>query len=156
MTDAHVSDPAELVRQLSVDQVAFAGLPDDPALQDQLAAVVDDSTGMIVAPAGEATPADLRDLAQDVLDTSALHTVVVRSPESVAAVSDLHSRAELEVAQTRMLAEPDYVAGLSEFQGAVGFLDVPWLTLAAVAVVALLTVIAWTIQSVRSGTLTQS
>lgn len=150
-----MTDPAELAHQLSVDQVAFADLPDDPALQDQLVEALDEGTGIVIAPPSGETSAGLRDLAQDVLDASGLDTVIVRSPDAVAAVSHVHSRSSLESAQEHLVAQPDYVVGVREFLGEVETFDMPWLTLAAVAALALLTVVAWAAVSVRSTGLTQ-
>lgn len=150
-----MTDPAELASQLSVDQVAFADLPEDPALQNQLVAALDEGTGIVVAPPGQASPADLRDLAQDVLDASELDTVIVRSPEAAVAVSDVYSRSALESAQQRLFAQPDYVVGVREFLGEVDSFAMPWLVLGMGALLALLAVVVWAALSVKSTDLTE-
>lgn len=63
-------------------------------------------------------PADLRDLAQELLNRlstdSEVSTVAVRSPHTGAIVSKGHSRAELEAAQHQFFfSEPDYVVGVT-------------------------------------------
>lgn len=148
----------DLARQLAVDRVAFADLPDDPALQAQLSETLDDSTGFIVAPAGDLSPADLRDLGQDTLDAApGIDTVIVRSPDAAAVVSDTYSRAAIEGAQSHLFVEPDYVVGARQFLADVSGFDVPWLAAAAAALVGLVALVAWvawTVASVRPTGLT--
>lgn len=149
-----MNDPSELARQLGEDQVAFANLPDDPVLQDQLTEVLDDATGIIVVPGSDRTSADLRDLAQDVLDVSGLTTVIVRSPDSSAAVSDVYSRSALEGSQMLLAQQPDYVVGVREFLAHLDASGPPWMAVGLVAAVALAAVSLWAAFSVRSMDLT--
>ncbi|MBH5299295.1 hypothetical protein K1I36_06360 [Corynebacterium silvaticum] len=63
-------------------------------------------------------PADLRDLAQELLNRLSadgeVSTVAVRSPHTGAIVSKGHSRAELEALQHQFFSEPNYVAGVTQ------------------------------------------
>ena len=111
-----------LARELEEDAVAMG--PETgalyPTLEGDLIRVVDDaadgdfgSLGYVVLDTTPAMTADLRDIAQELLNETSLDTVAVRAPGSGAVVSDIHSRAELESAQYEMLGTTDYVEGAS-------------------------------------------
>lgn len=144
-----------MAEQIAEDGVAFYHLPEDPALRDGLAAAVDGRAGFVVAPPGIGNH---RDLAQDVLlavdDAAGVDTVIVRSPESAAAVSTDHSRAAIESAQWRLVDEPDYVAAADDFLTAVSGFGVPWLPVAALAAAVVVAAVAWTYLSVNRTSLT--
>lgn len=140
-------DPREIAAQINDDGVAFVDLPDDPALQDQLIDALGERDGFIVAPSGAN---DLRDLGQDVLDSSDADTIIVRSPESAAVVSDEHSRAAIESAQGHLFTEPDYVEGARGFLDDVAGFGMTWWMLTAAIAIAIVIVALWTLRSVRS------
>lgn len=71
------------------------------------------SLGYVVLDTTPPVTADLRDIAQELLDATSLETIVVRAPGSGAVVSEVHSRASLESAQHEMLQTFDYVEGAS-------------------------------------------
>lgn len=87
----------------------------DAALEEGLRAATEhaESTGFssLGVAIVEHTPpqtADLRDIAQELMDTTGLDTVIVRAPGSGAVVSTVHSRAEIESAQAGFLQRWDY------------------------------------------------
>ncbi|ADK28873.1 Rv1476 family membrane protein [Corynebacterium pseudotuberculosis] len=86
-------------------------------------------------------PADLRDLAQELLNQVStdgkFSTVAVRSPGTGAVVSKSHSRAELEAWQHQFFSEPDYVLGATRL---VADLEHDTIPLAPVGLMALLAV----------------
>ncbi|GAB3591463.1 hypothetical protein CFAEC_07400 [Corynebacterium faecale] len=111
-----------LARDLEDDAVAMG--PETgalyPTLEEELIRVTDDaidgdfgSLGYVVLDTTPAMTADLRDIAQELLNETSLDTVAVRAPGSGAVVSDIHSRAALESAQHEMLGTTDYVEGAS-------------------------------------------
>ncbi|GAB3704301.1 DUF6676 family protein [Corynebacterium nasicanis] len=112
-------DIDDLASQLGEDSVAFSStLPVErvgelePGLIDAVAHAEQSGFGSLGVVVLEHTPAhvpDLRDIAQDLLLDSGLETVVVRTPDSGAIVSDLHSRGAIESAQYRYLGDPDVV-----------------------------------------------
>ncbi|MCQ4627140.1 hypothetical protein KBX17_04855 [Corynebacterium sp. CCUG 65737] len=100
--------------------------------------------GVVVLETTPERPGDLRDIAQDLQNVTGLDTVVVRTPNSAAAVSNSLSRAEIESGQLAMVGEPDYAVGLEAFAAEADGFAPPWvvvfLVLAAiVAVVVLMT-----------------
>lgn len=145
-----MNDPVGLAAQIDDDGVAFAGLPEDHALQGQLVDALDGQAGFVVAPLDGVGAAGLRDLGQDVLNASSVDTVIVRSPESAAVVSNELSRAAIESAQGAIFAEPDYVVGTHRFLNEVSGFDMPWALLTAVVVVAIVIAVAWTVRSVKA------
>lgn len=142
-----MSEPGELATQIDEDGVAFVNPPVDADLERQLTEALPDGAGFIVAPPGFGP---LRDLGQDVLDVSEAATIVVRSPESAAVVSDVHSRAAIESAQSHLFAHPDYVLGAREFFADLAGFNVPWALLTTFAGAALVILSLWSARSVRS------
>ncbi|MGZ7496683.1 Rv1476 family membrane protein [Corynebacterium sp. ZY180755] len=106
-------DMGDLTKQLADDQVALES-PNSQLHGDLLSVVQDLSSsefGTVGIAVLDETPqqtADLRDIAQVLLDESTLESVIVRAPSSGAIVSDVHSRADIESAQWDFLANPDY------------------------------------------------
>ncbi|MCS5479507.1 hypothetical protein NYP18_07540 [Corynebacterium sp. YIM 101645] len=118
-------DLDDLNRQLGEDAVAFgAFVPEgkaadlEPGLLDAVAHARDTDFGALGLVILERTPpqtADMRDVAQELLMSTDLDTVIVRAPHSGAVVSDVHSRAGLEVAQYPFLGNPDVVGAAHRF-----------------------------------------
>ncbi|MDO4760406.1 MAG: hypothetical protein Q4A31_00590 [Corynebacterium sp.] len=107
---------SDLTTQLLDDGVAF--VHDDPELHAQLVASREQSpalhnAGFVVLNFTPAQPADLRDIAQELLLSTDLSTIVVRSPDSGAIVSNAYSRAHLESAQHAFLSTPTIEAGVA-------------------------------------------
>lgn len=111
-----------LARDLEDDAVAMGPLMAEqyPAMEAELARVAEEAAqgefgtlGYVVLDSTPPATADLRDIAQELVNTTAFDTVAVRSPGSGAVVSDIHTRASLEAAQHDMLGTPDYVEGAS-------------------------------------------
>lgn len=121
MIPDHVDIDA-LARDLEGDAVAMGSGTGEmyPTLEDELVQVVEGaadgefgSLGYVVLDTTPAMTADLRDIAQELVNETSLDTVAVRAPGSGAVVSEVHSRASLEVAQHEMLGTTDYVEGAS-------------------------------------------
>lgn len=118
-------DLDDLNRQLSEDAVAFGTLvPEgraaelEPGLLDAVTHARGTDFGTLGLVILERTPpqtADMRDVAQELLMATDLDTVIVRAPYSGAVVSDVHSRAELEMAQYPFLGNPDIVGAAHRF-----------------------------------------
>lgn len=143
-----MNESAGLASQLAEDGVAFHGVPEDPVLQERLREVLGDGTGFIVAGPGVGNH---RDFAEDVrLHGTGMDTLIVRSPESAAVVSDTYSRASIEATQHHLFVEPDYVLATESFLRDVSGFSVPWTIVVIVALVVLAGAATWTIRSVRS------
>lgn len=152
-----------LARELEDDAVAMGqGTGEQyPALETDLISVMEEaaegefgSLGHVVLDSTPAVTADLRDIAQELLDATSLDTVVVRAPGSGAVVSDVHSRASLEAAQHEMLQTFDYVEGASLLirdvtESGIGSID--WGQLAIWGAVALLAVLIISAMFVRKS-----
>ncbi|BAC18470.1 hypothetical protein HMPREF0290_1696 [Corynebacterium efficiens YS-314] len=111
-----------LARDLEDDAVAMGTAMREqyPAMEEELSRIAEDAAdgefgtlGYVVLDNTPAVTADLRDIAQELVNTTSFDTVAVRSPGSGAVVSDIHTRASLEAAQQEMLGTPDYVEGAS-------------------------------------------
>ena len=110
-------DVAAFVGELSDDQVAIdaAMNPDvaagmESGLKEAIAYAQAQDFGSLGFVAFDADPgqhADVRDIAQVLLDDTGLDTVIVRAPGNGAIVSDLYSRAEIEAAQQEFFATAD-------------------------------------------------
>lgn len=142
-------DISELVDELNADGVYVGSLGDEyPRMEDQLIAVTEKAQeqgigDMRIAFLDQTPPhtADLRDIAQELINRTGADLVLVRNPVSGAVVSDDISRATLEAAQHHFLADPDYVRAANFFVDYVSSTHVPWgivavLIFIAVAVVA--------------------
>lgn len=144
MTPADV-DVSALSRQLEDGPVAFTS-PEmvDPVLAAQLSEVVAGESAAVLV-SGPGSPAHLRDVGQAVLDATDFSTVIVRGPETGAAVSEEHPRAAIEASRDALLAEPDYVVGVAEFLSGTQSFSVSWATVTALIVVcvAVVTLCAW-------------
>lgn len=148
-----MSNPADLAEQLAEDGVAFNGLAEDPALQEQLMGALDGRAGFVVT-----TPevGNHRDLAQDILrETDAVETVIVRSPGSAAAVSNEYTRAAIEGAQIHLFTEPDHTLAASQFLNGLEGFDPAWTVLVAGLVTLVAVTVGWTFQEVKCQNLTQ-
>lgn len=146
-------DIAELAKELEDDAVAMGPLTGEryPTLESDLADVIGDaadgefgSLGYVVLDSTPVVTADIRDIAQELLNETSLDTIVVRAPDSGAVVSNIHSRASLESAQYEMLGTFDYVEGASllvrDVTGS-GLSSIDWGQISLVLVVALLIVL---------------
>ncbi|MDU0477729.1 hypothetical protein QVA66_00560 [Staphylococcus chromogenes] len=71
-------------------------------------------TGIVVLDRTPQMPTDVRDIAQELLDTTGYDAIILRTPGTGSVVSRHHSRAELESAQWHFLDEPDIAAGARE------------------------------------------
>lgn len=102
-------------------------------------------------------PADMRDIAQEILLRTDADTVVVRSPHYGTIVSSTHTRAEIEAAEQVIFHDPDYVASFRWLTETLGQETTPWgAVFVAVAIVILITVImaAISFRSVKRQPLT--
>lgn len=137
----------DLALQLEEDSVAFgpfvpSGKVSDvePGLIDAVTHAGEGDFGSLGVVVLEHTPAhapDLRDVAQDLLLSTGMDTIIVRTPESGAVVSDVHSRAALEQAQYPLLGNPDLVGGVNAFVGEINGWTVSWTSVLAVILVVL-------------------
>ena len=127
-------DMASLEAQLQEDGIAFGtdnpvNVPLEAAMRDALTQAPSDDMGEAGLVVLEQTPpqiADLRDVAQDLLNGTGYDTVVVRTPNAAIAVSDSLSRAAIERGQTAMVAQPDYPQGVVAFAEAAQGHSVAW------------------------------
>ena len=127
-------DMASLEAQLQEDGIAFGtdnpvNVPLEAAMRDALTQAPSDDMGEAGLVVLEQTPpqiADLRDVAQDLLNGTGYDTVVVRTPNAAIAVSDSLSRAAIERGQTAMVAQPDYPQGVVAFVEAAQGHSVAW------------------------------
>ncbi|MEX3505863.1 DUF6676 family protein [Corynebacterium sp. LK2590] len=94
-------DVPDLAEQLDQDSVAFTNpvLAGDPGAQADAQASLRDGDGIAVVDIAGGSPADYRDVAQELQDATGLDTVIVQSPGTISVVSDSLSRAEIESAQ---------------------------------------------------------
>lgn len=129
-------DLDDLNRQLGEDAIAFGSfVPEgkaadlEPGLLDAAAHARDTDFGPLGLVILERTPpqtADMRDIAQELLMSTDLDTIIVRSPHSGAVVSDVHSRAELEMAQYPFLGNADVVGAAHRFVDDVNATAASW------------------------------
>lgn len=149
-------DVEGLATELQQNGVAFG--TDNPAnaqLEQALTGALqevgveaDGPMGVVVL---EHTPehlADLRDIAQDIANTSGYDTVIVRTPHAALGVSDTLTRAQIERGQVAMVAQPDYPEGLRAFVSAAEGFAVNWVLVSTVAATILAMVV---IASFRHG-----
>lgn len=154
-------DLDDLVLQLDEDSVAFDALvpPEraaelEPGIINAVAHAADTdfgSLGVVVLQHAPAQTADMRDVAQDLLMISNLDTVIVRAPYSGAVVSDVYSRAELEVAQYPFLGNPDVVGATFRFIDDVNRAAVSWPWVIVMIVLAVAVIATFTAIGVRPG-----
>lgn len=152
---------APLIEQLETDGVAFENPHAvDPQVADDVTRASHELSGnalpelgVVVLDHSALGGAGLRDVAQDLNIATGIDTVIVRSPDHAIAVSDTLSRAEIEVAQLSMVAEPNYAQGLREFAATANGLTIPWGVVSVVAVILAVTVIAGTAFFTRRGSL---
>lgn len=154
MTATHL-DTAELAAQLSEDGVAFTSTaPVNAELERNLQQALgesDTAAGYVVSGLEGGGAPHLRDIAQELLDNTDLETVVVRSPGGASAVSDVHTRAEIEAHSGALSANPDYVAGVRSFISQVDGASVPWVLLAAILLIVIAAVSAAAFWSARKS-----
>ncbi|WP_033377626.1 DUF6676 family protein [Corynebacterium lubricantis] len=142
-------DQNSLVEQLQQDGVAFGSDNlNNWALEESLFHSLDQihemdlpEIGVVVLEGTSDSAATLRDLAQDMNLATGIDTVVVRTPNSVAVVSDTLDRAEIETAQRALMAEPDYATGLHAFAESVTSFNIPWLAVSVVVALAIVVVL---------------
>lgn len=127
-------DIAALAEALRGSDVVFhPAAPQDPVFEADLAAAVaaasNTRAGDVDLVVLDHTPpmiADLRDAAQDLLMAGDAETVLIRTPNVAIGVSDTLTRAEIEVGERVMAAEPDYVAGVRAFVDTAEGFTVQW------------------------------
>lgn len=154
-------DLDDLRHQLGEDAVAFGTLvPEGRAaeLEPGLLGAVDHARDTDFGTLGivllERTPpqaADMRDVAQELLMSTDLDTVIVRSPHSGAVVSDMHSRAELEMAQYPFLGNADIVGAAHRFVDDVNVAAANWPSAAALILLGIAGTAVFTAVGVRRG-----
>ncbi len=156
MIPQHI-DADALAGDLADDAVAFTPeAPVDQVLAERLSSLLSGAertagrAGYVISGPGPGT--DMRDLGQAALDASEgeLDTIIVRAPDSVAVVSDVVSRAEIESTQGHLLANPDYVEGLGQFLAQLegeGIGQGQWLLIAAATIAAIVVVASITAMS---------
>nr|WP_290215966.1 DUF6676 family protein [Corynebacterium atrinae] len=151
---------SDLARQLNEDTVAFAGanapqmeVDLQPGLIEATSRAANGEAGSLGVVVFDWTPgkaADLRDVAQDLMDTTGLDTVIVRAPGGGAVVSDIHSRAVVESAQATFLSNWDYVGATQILVDDVANSGMNWIVVAVAIlafVVAVTVVTAWAVHS---------
>lgn len=145
-------DINELVHELDADGVYIGSLADQyPSMEEQLIAVTqkaeEQGIGDMKIAFIDQTPAhtaDLRDIAQELLNNTGADLVLVRNPMSGAVVSTDVSRATLEAAQYHFLADPDYVRASNSFVDYVSSSSIPWALIGIVVLIGLVLVAAGT------------
>ena len=145
-------DKASLSAQLADDGVAFE--TDNPVnllIEPDLLRATQDANqtengpyGFVVLEQVGVGPGALRDLAQEMLDATDTNTVIIRTPDATAAVSNTLARAQIEEAQFALIRQPDYAQGIDAFvmettQPEPMWADFGALIVAAVAVIAFAT-----------------
>lgn len=140
----------ELAQDLEDDFVAMGSVTGEqyPTMEPDLIRIAEGaghgefgSLGVVVLDSAPPVTADLRDVAQELLQSTAVDTVVVRAPGSGAVVSDVHSRATLESAQHGMLGTHDYITGTELLIRDVtesGLGNIDWVPVTIFGVIALL------------------
>lgn len=151
MTDIYANFPS-LAEQLRDSGAAFSREGEGAAqTREALEHLLDDATGIVILDHTPEHVPQLRDLAQDLANETGLDTVIVRTPHVAIGVSDTLTRAEVEEGQRAMAAQPDPVAGLTEFYAASQSLNVPWgMFTVGVVVVAAIIILA-TVWSSRAS-----
>lgn len=147
-------DIDDLARQIHDDGVAHSAWDGasheafsaelEPGLRDAVAysEQVDlGSLGVVVLDGAPEQTADLRDIAQDVLMSTEVDTILVKAPGSGAMVSDVHSRSVIESGQSHLLGDPDLVGAIHRFIDHAGATGPNWPLLAA-ALLAFIALIA--------------
>jgi len=138
-----------LTDELNADGVYIGSLADEyPEMESKLIEVTQkakeqgiDDMRIAILDQTPAHTADLRDIAQELLNHTGADLVLVRNPMSGAVVSDDVSRATLEAAQYHFLADPDYVRASNFFVDYVSSTSVPW-GLVSIAVLITIVVVA--------------
>lgn len=152
------TDIADLSGQLADNRVAIGAVAEEyPTMEGELAEVMGQAeaegfgaTGIALLDHTPEQPADLRDIAQELLMAGELDTVIVRAPASGAIVSDIHSRAEIESAQWRFLGDSDYVAATRTLIDEINSAGISWGGVTALALLALLVVVVLAAVAARS------
>lgn len=145
-------DIADLSAQLREDQLAIGpnaefGRMQESELLDVLSVSNQESgsgvyggadfgLALIDVPVGKA--ADLRDVAQELQLNTEIETIVVRTPTVGAAVSDFHSRAELEAAESAF-AHVQTSTGFQNFVDELSGAPFPWGIIAIVLTIVIVT-----------------
>ena len=145
-------DKASLSAQLADDGVAFE--TDNPVnllIEPGLLRATQDANqtdngpyGFVVLEQVGVGPGALRDLAQEMMDATDANTVIIRTPDATAAVSNTLTRAQIEEAQFALIRQTDYAQGIDAFVMETAQPGPVWgglglLLVAAVAVIALAT-----------------
>lgn len=128
----NLADLAGLEEQLGERGVATTGHV-SPEWRDAMARAVDDAEragegtfGVAILHFMPAHAADLRDVAQELHEATGIETVLVRAPQSGAAVSSRYPRNDLERAQDAFLGTRDYVTAVREFPEHLDDAPIPW------------------------------
>ncbi|WP_018024014.1 DUF6676 family protein [Corynebacterium ulceribovis] len=145
-------DIASLSAEVNEDGVATT----DPALDSAIQKVLGDASesgvtnvGVVVLDTAPRIRADTRDIATAVAEETG-KTIVIRTPGGAGTHSMEYSRAELEVAQSRMLKHPDYVTGFETYvKNLEAHSNVPWNALNVGALVLVAAIIAVCAAAIR-------
>ena len=146
-------DIASLSGEVNADGVAAT----DPALDSAIQGLLVDAqktdgisnVGVVVLDKAPRIKADTRDIATAIGNETG-KTIVVRTPGGAGTYSTEFSRSELEVAQSHMLQQPDYVEGFSVYlDNLAKHDDTPWTAVNVGAVVVLIAVVAVCIAALR-------
>lgn len=151
-------DIADLSAQLREDQLAIGPNADFGRIQESelldVLSVSNQESGagvdgradfglaLIDVPFGKA--ADLRDVAQELQLNTEIETIVVRTPTAGAAVSELHSRAELEAAESAF-AHVQTSTGFHNFVDTLSSTPIQWsvVAIALTVVIATALTVSW-------------
>ena len=109
----------ELAAQLNDDSVVLGAYGrEHPGAEQDIAA--------ILANAENQGRGSFGFVAQELLDTTNINTIIVRAPGSGAIVSDQYSRKAVELAQWDLLGNPDYVSAVDNYVASVSSDSTPW------------------------------
>lgn len=101
------------------------------------------TTGIVVLDRTPDLPTDVRDIAQELLNTTQYDNIIVRTPGTGAVVSHNHSRATLESAQWYFLNDPDFARGVHKLVDLTNQQQFPWAAVnVLIAALVILTVAA--------------
>lgn len=95
-------------------------------------------------------PADMRDIAQELLHRTDADTVVLRTPQYGTIVSSEHSRAEIEAAELVIFQDNDYVASFRWLTETLGQQPVAWGWVHVLLLVVVVVAVAFAALSFRS------
>ncbi|KQB85775.1 DUF6676 family protein [Corynebacterium lowii] len=125
-------DLTALSAELSKDGVAVKSGTTDAQYRDLVAAIdAAEATGkgtfgVAILDFTPKDTSDLRDVAQELHDSTEIDTILVRSPQSGAVVSSIYPRNDLERAQQDFLTTSNYATAIREYPQHLDSSSIPW------------------------------